>query len=53
MSRKRSLDPKNEKIEIRVTPDQKRALAAAADRAGLPVATWIREFALSHHKKHK
>lgn len=42
---------KREKIDLRVTTEQKATLRAAADKAGLPLATWIIEIALreAHH----
>lgn len=44
--RKPSPDSKHEKIELRVNRAQKAALQAAAQRAGLPTATWIIALAL-------
>jgi uncharacterized protein (DUF1778 family) len=37
---------KEESIRIRVTQDQKRMLAQAAEREGLDVSTWLRSLGL-------
>lgn len=36
-------NPLAEYIELRVTEDEKRAFKDAADRSGIPMATWARE----------
>lgn len=37
---------KNEQIRVRLTEEEKRVLSAAAQRNGLPVASWVRSVAL-------
>lgn len=36
-------NPLDEYIELRVSTDEKQAFRDAADRAGIPLATWMRE----------
>jgi predicted DNA binding CopG/RHH family protein len=36
-------NPLDEYIELRVTESEKKAFRDAADRSGIPMATWIRE----------
>ncbi|HEV2491689.1 MAG TPA: hypothetical protein VG204_01305 [Terriglobia bacterium] len=36
-------NPLAEYIELRVTEDEKQAFKDAADRSGIPMATWARE----------
>lgn len=42
---------KQARIELKVTPEQAALIAAAAERAGLPVASWVRMVALAAAKK--
>jgi uncharacterized protein (DUF1778 family) len=37
---------KDDVVRMRVTPDQKRALTDAANRAGLELSAWLRQLAL-------
>jgi hypothetical protein len=37
---------KDDVVKMRVSADQKRALAAAADRDGLELSAWLRQLAL-------
>jgi len=41
--RPKKQNPLGEYIELRVSTDEKKAFRDAADRAGIPMATWIRE----------
>lgn len=41
--RPKKQNPLDEYIELRVTTDEKQAFRDAAERAGIPMATWIRE----------
>ncbi len=40
--RRRSRDRYVEKVDVRLTPEQKRAVEVQAERAGLPVSSWVR-----------
>jgi antitoxin component of RelBE/YafQ-DinJ toxin-antitoxin module len=40
--RPKKQNPLDEYIELRVSEDEKQAFRDAAERAGLPMATWIR-----------
>jgi hypothetical protein len=42
---------KVEQVRVLVTANEKRALEAAAERAGLPVATWLRTVGLREAQK--
>jgi uncharacterized protein (DUF1778 family) len=46
MARPKSPTSKREKIELRVTHEQKETLRTAAAKKGLPMSTWIIEVAL-------
>lgn len=35
-----------ERLEVRVTADELQELSTAADEAGLPVSSWVRDLAL-------
>jgi len=41
----------SERIEIRTTPAEKAVIVAAAERAGLSVASWLRMAALAAARK--
>ena len=41
--RPKKQNPLDEYIELRVTESEKQAFRDAADRSGIPMATWIRE----------
>jgi uncharacterized protein (DUF1778 family) len=41
--KKAASERKRESVEIRMTPDEKRAFRDAAEIAGLPVSAWVRE----------
>ena len=41
--RPKKQNPLDEYIELRVTESEKKAFRDAADRSGIPMATWIRE----------
>lgn len=41
--RPKKINPLEEYIELRVSEDEKQAFRDAAERAGLPLATWARE----------
>lgn len=38
-------NPASDRIEIRVTPDQRRSWLAAAKRAGLSLSAWLKALA--------
>lgn len=42
---------KEDMVRVRVTTEQKKALAAAADRAGLDVSSWLRAVGLAEAQK--
>ena len=44
--KRRKATRKEEMVPIRMTADQKTALAAAAERRGLPLSTWMLMLAL-------
>jgi uncharacterized protein (DUF1778 family) len=52
MARPRLVSAKREKIELRVTAEQKLALRAAARLAGLPMSTWVLLVALEAARAH-
>lgn len=43
LGRPKKQNPLDEYIELRVTESEKKAFRDAADRSGIPMATWIRE----------
>jgi uncharacterized protein (DUF1778 family) len=49
--KKRASARKTETVNIRVTAEQKRELAAAADHAGLGVSSWMLSVALGAARK--
>jgi len=44
--KKRAKAVKDDVVRMRVTSEQKRALTAAADAAGLELSAWLRQLAL-------
>jgi predicted DNA binding CopG/RHH family protein len=43
LGRPKTKNPLDEYIELRVSESEKQAFRDAAERAGLPLATWMRE----------
>ena len=49
--RKSAEDRKELMVKVRVTEDQKRTLARAADRDGLDVSSWLRNLGLQRARE--
>lgn len=49
--RKPKAQRKEDMVRVRVTAEQKKALTAAADRAGLDVSSWLRALGLQEAQK--
>jgi len=49
--RKPKAQRKEDMVRVRVTAEQKKALTAAADRAGLDVSSWLRAVGLAEAQR--